>query len=410
MPTFATWSAAVKRLLAALAALEPEAQRIGVSSPAESQWYELLRYKLLPQLELPPVLVVAVVGGTNIGKSVVFNHLAGEEASASSPLAAGTKHPVCLVPPGFDDPALLSRLFEPFELTPWRSPEDALSEDPRNLLFWRVGRNVAPRLLILDVPDVDSDAVVNWERARAVRDTADVLLGVLTQQKYNDAAVKHFFRDAVEARKPVVVLFNQCDLEADRPYWPQWLSTFAGQTGAKPDLVYVMPYDRAAARSLRLPFYEVGPEGAGPPALAADLRQELASLHFDAIKIRTFQGAMARVLDRREGGSGLPRGNPRGGRWFLHGGRRAVGPRNGPRRLAHAPGQHPGRRDPGLVGFGPGRVVAPDPRFLSHPGTWRDLAVARGLGERGRTGARSAVCAARAGTRGDRAGRGEDTR
>ena len=43
-------------------------------------------------------LVAAVVGGTNIGKSAVFNQLAGDNASAVSPLAAGTKHPVCLGP------------------------------------------------------------------------------------------------------------------------------------------------------------------------------------------------------------------------------------------------------------------------------------------------------------------------
>jgi hypothetical protein len=301
MSTFATWSAAVKRLLAALEALEPEAARIGVTLPAQAAWYELLRYKLLPQLELPPLLVVAVVGGTNIGKSVVFNHLAGEEASASSPLAAGTKHPVCLVPPGLDDPVLLARLFEPFQLTAWRSPQDPLTESDADLLFWRVGRNVPPRLAILDVPDVDSDAMVNWQRARAVRDTADVLLAVLTQQKYNDAAVKHFFREAVEAQKPIVVIFNQCDLEGDRPYWPQWLATFAGETGARPELVYVVPYDRPAAQALRLPFCEVGPQGRSTPDRAADLRQELAALHFDTIKIRTFRGAMARVLDPREG-------------------------------------------------------------------------------------------------------------
>ena len=298
---FATWSAAVKRLLGALAALEPEARRVGVPPPSASAWYELLRHKLLPQLELPPSLIVAVVGGTNIGKSVLFNHLAGQQASASSPLAAGTKHPLCLVPPGLDDPALLARLFEPFQLAPWHSPQDPLSESPENLLFWRVGEQVPPRLLILDVPDVDSDVVVNWERASAVRQAADVLIAVLTQQKYNDAAVKQFFRDAVESQKPIIVLFNQVDLQADRPYWPQWLETFTRETGARPELVYVVPYDRAAALALALPFYEVGPQGLSQPDRAADLRQELAALHFDTIKIRTFRGAMARVLDPRGG-------------------------------------------------------------------------------------------------------------
>ena len=86
------------------------------------------------------------------------------------------------------------------------------------------------RLLLLDAPDVDSDVAVNWRRATAIRQAADVLVAVLTQQKYNDAAVKQFFRAAVEADKPIIVVFNQCELEADRAYWPQWLETFCQQT------------------------------------------------------------------------------------------------------------------------------------------------------------------------------------
>ena len=104
---------------------------------------------------------------------------------------------------------------------------------------------------------MDSDVTVNWQRARAIRQAADVLVAVLTQQKYNDAAVKQFFRAAVEADKPILVVFNQCDLKADREYWPQWLATFCDQTGAQPELTYVIPYDRRGAEQLRLPFYLV---------------------------------------------------------------------------------------------------------------------------------------------------------
>ena len=56
---------------------------------------------------------------------------------------------------------------------------------------------------------MDSDALVNWQRVRAIRQVADVLVAVLTQQKYNDAAVKQFFREAVQADKPIVAVFNQ---------------------------------------------------------------------------------------------------------------------------------------------------------------------------------------------------------
>jgi hypothetical protein len=266
----------------------------------------------LAQLDLPPLLVVAIVGGTNIGKSVIFNHLAGEVASASSPLAAGTKHPVCLAPPELADPALLGRLFEPFTLHAWQSPQDPLADTPENRLFWRIGPTMPSRLLLLDAPDVDSDVTVNWQRARAIRQAADVLVAVLTQQKYNDAAVKQFFRAAVEAEKPIVVVFNQCELAADRDYWPRWLATFCQQTGARPELTYVVPYDRQAAEALRLPFYALEKDIGSPeaqraaqsPGVAlrkANPRDDLAELRFDAIKIQTFRGALRQVLDPRHG-------------------------------------------------------------------------------------------------------------
>ncbi len=296
---FQAWSDRVRRLDDALGRVEPMAAAVGVDPPDEENWCQLLRRKLIPQLAQEPLLVVAIVGGTNIGKSVLFNQLAGQVASAVSPLAAGTKHPVCLAPPGMADPALLAEVFQGFRLRPWQSAEEALQEADEDRLFWRAGRNVPPKLLLIDAPDVDSDVRVNWRRARAIRQAADVLVGVLTQQKYNDAAVKQFFREAAEADKPVIVIFNQCDLEADRPYWPRWLETFCAETGARPELVYVVPHDRAGAEAMRLPLYDAGADG--PPRAAADLRDELAALQFDRIKIRTFRGALARVLDRDGG-------------------------------------------------------------------------------------------------------------
>jgi len=303
MPTYQSFAAQVRKLSQTLIALEPHAAVLGAPPPTGQEWFDLLQNKLLAQLDLPPSLIVAIVGGTNIGKSVVFNHLAGEVASASSPLAAGTKHPVCLAPPELADPTLLQRLFEPFELHAWQSADDPLADTPESRLFWRIGPTMPSRLLLLDAPDVDSDAAVNWHRAQAIRQTADVLVAVLTQQKYNDAAVKQFFRAAVEADKPIVVVFNQCELEADTEYWPRWLATFREQTGARPELVYVIPHDRRAAEGLRLPFYRIHPDDGAPdlPPREADLRADLAALHFDAIKIRTFHGALRRVLDPSRG-------------------------------------------------------------------------------------------------------------
>ncbi|MGO9110792.1 MAG: GTPase, partial [Thermoguttaceae bacterium] len=139
---FSSFAARITQLTRSIETLAQSARRVGARPPQGREWFDLLQRKLLPQLQGPPLLIVAIVGGTNIGKSVIFNLLAGEVASASSPLAAGTKHPVCLVPPGCDDPELLGRLFEHFELRAWQSADDPLDDAPADRIYWRMGPQV----------------------------------------------------------------------------------------------------------------------------------------------------------------------------------------------------------------------------------------------------------------------------
>jgi hypothetical protein len=298
---FTTWAAAVRRLDEALTGLAQAAVSIGVPPPVDRLWFDLLEHKLRPQTRGEAPLVAAVVGGTNIGKSALFNQLAGTDASAVSPLAAGTKHPVCLAPAAWADPAKLAPLFEGFELRPWGAAADALSDDERHLLFWRQSDALPDRLLLLDTPDVDSDARVNWRRAEIVRQTADVLVAVLTQQKYNDAAVKQFFRQAADSDKGVIVVFNQVDLALDRDVWPQWSKVFRDETGVRPIASYVVPYDRQAAQTRGLKFHAVGPEATEFDPAPVDLGRELAELRYDELKTRTLRGALACVLDPASG-------------------------------------------------------------------------------------------------------------
>ncbi len=301
---FQTLTERIRQLDVAVAELEQVASTVGLPPPNDFPWFDLLHRKLVPQLQLAeriPHLVVALVGGTNIGKSLLFNHLAGEVASGVSPLAAGTKHPVCLVPPQLADQPTLAKLFEGFELAPWQHANAPLHEYPQNVLFWRVGTRLPEWLLLLDTPDVDSDVPVNWQRASAVRQVADVLIAVLTQQKYNDAAVKQFFREAAAADKPVIVLFNQTDLQRDRQYWPLWLETFTGQSGAKPLDVYVVPHDRQAAEQLQLPIYCVGNDAQQWTGRPVDFAEHLGQLHYDPIKVQALRGALGRILDPRHG-------------------------------------------------------------------------------------------------------------
>lgn len=299
--SFPAWAGRVAELCSAVSRLEPLAVELGMPSAAEADWHGALFGKLLPQVSREPVLVVAVCGGTNTGKSLITNTLVGTEISRSLPEAARTIHPVASVPRGLAARGGLTGLFPGFEIVAWASEEDALDASRGNVLVWRedpTGRQSA-RLVILDTPDIDGTLRANWQRAELVRDAADVLVAVLTQQKYNDAAVRDFFTSAAAADKAVIVVFNMLDWPRQRDRLPGWLATFTTETGVTPLAVYAALHDFAAAEAGRIELVPV-------PELGTDQREctladRLADSDFDAIKRRAMAGALAVVLDRRHG-------------------------------------------------------------------------------------------------------------
>ena len=292
---FAQHAQSILELDGLLEPLRHLAESCGVPSPEHENWYALLKHKLVPQLTGKPFLLVAVMGGTNTGKSLIFNHLAGESFSAVDHRASGTKHPVCLVPKNdgmtFYEPILV-RHFDTFRCVTWSNAEQSLELSDENYLYWIEGANVPEKLFLLDTPDFDADREVNWDRAKSIRHVADVVIAVLTEQKYNDATVRRFFREAAEADKPIIVLFNMIDRDGDVQHLARWLEQFCHETGTQPIDVLAAPYNRECVETLTLPFYALR-NGALIPF---DIKTELSDLHFDAIKTQTLLGAI-KVLD-----------------------------------------------------------------------------------------------------------------
>jgi len=299
--SFAAWAGHVAEACDLVGRLEPLAVELGLDDPAGSEWHGGLFGKLRPQVDREPVLVAAVCGGTNTGKSLITNSLVDAEISRSLPEAARTVHPVASLPRGLAARIDLAALFPGFEPVAWTSDEDALDTSRANVLVWRedeAGRQ-PQRLVVLDTPDIDGTLRENWQRAELVRNAADVLVAVLTQQKYNDAAVREFFAAAAAAGKTVMVVFNMVDWPRQRDRIGGWLATFAAETGLEPVAAYAVPHDFRAAEFGRIAFQalpELTPDGRDlPPA------ERLAASDFDALKLLAMRGAARVVLDPRRG-------------------------------------------------------------------------------------------------------------
>jgi len=303
----ARWAGDVAGLCRAIAALEPLAGPLGAAEPREADWHGQLFGKLAGQVAREPMLVAAVCGGTNTGKSLITNSLVGSSMSRSVPEAARTVHPVASLPKGRGATIDLAELFPGFTPCAWTSDADALEAPESDRLLWRedpTGRQPA-RLILLDTPDIDGTLRENWHRAELVRNACDVLVAVLTQQKYNDAAVRDFFRAAAQARKGVIVVFNMLDWPRQRERLAGWLATFTAETGITPLGVFACPHDFAKAEAGRIDFYAV-PELTGGAAAAAgqepaDLAAALAGADFDRLKREAMRGALEVVLDPRSG-------------------------------------------------------------------------------------------------------------
>jgi hypothetical protein len=307
--SYASWAGSIAELCSQLAALEPLAAALGVGDPAGTDWHGQLFGKLEPQVSREPVLVAAVCGGTNTGKSLIANTIVGAEISRSVPEAARTRHPVASLPQGLAARIDLAALFPGFVPTAWTSEQDALAPGDDDRLVWRedaTGRQPA-RLILLDTPDVDGTLRENWHRAELVRNACDVLIAVLTQQKYNDAAVRDFFSAAAAAKKTVIVVFNMVNWPQQRERIGGWLETFKAETGIEPLAVYAAPHDFAKAEAGRIDFHALPEFAAGGPRVSAatagpaDLAASLAHVDFDRIKLEAMRGALGVVLDPATG-------------------------------------------------------------------------------------------------------------
>ena len=137
--------------------------------------------------------VMALVGGTGVGKSSVLNALAGEEVSPARALRPTTEHPLAWV--GNEVREEIRPLLD------WLGVERVVGHDRADL----------SGVAILDLPDVDSIRLEHRATVDALLPRIDAVAWVVDPEKYDDERLHEYLRRLAPHGERMRFVFNKAD-------------------------------------------------------------------------------------------------------------------------------------------------------------------------------------------------------
>ncbi|MBN1352174.1 GTPase domain-containing protein [candidate division KSB1 bacterium] len=159
----------------------------------------ILGYKLLPEVsnELSFPLLISFAGGTNVGKSTLFNLISGGNFSPADPVGGNTRTPVFVFPSNH----------QPFKafLNTLETQTAAFSNEELHVHHLKTFDSIC----FIDSPDIDSTNLQNHALAEKLLLLADVVIFVTTKEKYADQKPMHSLSRAFAIDKEIILIFNK---------------------------------------------------------------------------------------------------------------------------------------------------------------------------------------------------------
>ncbi len=231
---------------------------------------------------------VVVVGPTQAGKSSLVNRLVGQSVAGVSALAGHTVHAQAFVPA----PLMSTRLHDDIaaELLPLMATTRAeLSQD--ELGSWSLqtvdtaANAIAPDKVVWDTPDFDSIAAGRYREAvLAPASLADVIVVVLSKDKYGDLSVWQRMQAIAALGTPMVIVLNKLDTASQGTVAAAFASRWKQQIQSP------QPH------TVLLPWMDDGSSD-WPAAINEELRAALAHAHQQSDERGPRRKALAAFID-----------------------------------------------------------------------------------------------------------------